>query len=431
MKKAVQFLGVGFLLVCAGLVGCTGYAERVQDARSALDQGAPREALRSVNKALDVKKAEEVPPLEDDAELLLLERSAILFQQGRYRLSSRDLRVADKAVEILDFSRKGIHEVGRYLFSDDSGPYKAPAYEKLLINSLNMANYLSLGDLSGARVEARRFAVMQRFVEEHEGHGKALSGFGSYLAGFVFEMSGNLSEARIFYKQSFETSMEVPGHPKSEEELASCQRTKEGAEPCGELLVVLAHGRVPGKIAKRIPVGLALTFASPFLSPGNVQLANRLAAQGLVTWVNYPTLERPRPPFGTPRILIDGKQQQSGEVLAVDRQAFATWQEAKGQVVAAALVRMLARAAVGAGAQTAVKGVGGILLSLGTQAALTARDTPDTRSWSMLPARLRLLRVRLPPGKHKVRIDFGGTVKESTVRISKGGFTVVSGADLR
>jgi len=38
-------------------------------------------------------------------------------------------------------------------------------------------------------------------------------------------------------------------------------------------------------LAKRIPIGLALTYASAFMSPANASQANHLAAQGLVTWV--------------------------------------------------------------------------------------------------------------------------------------------------
>src|SRR5690606_42032436 len=44
----------------------------------------------------------------------------------------------------------------------------------------------------------------------------------------------------------------------------------------------------------------------------------------------------------------------------------------------------------------------GVLLSLGTQAALTAADTPDTRSWATLPARIAIGRVTVPPGEHEV-----------------------------
>ena len=78
-----------------------------------------------------------------------------------------------------------LHDIGKYLFSDDVGPYKAPAYEKLMINTMNMVNYLARGDLQGARIEARRLAVMQKFLEQSENKGRSLIGLGSYLAGLL------------------------------------------------------------------------------------------------------------------------------------------------------------------------------------------------------------------------------------------------------
>jgi hypothetical protein len=39
-------------------------------------------------------------------------------------------------------------------FSGSSGKYQSPPYEKLMINTMNMVNYLVRGDLNGARIEA-------------------------------------------------------------------------------------------------------------------------------------------------------------------------------------------------------------------------------------------------------------------------------------
>lgn len=95
----------------------------------------------------------------------------VLQQLDQYKLSSRDLGIADKSIDVLDLSRNAANDVARYMFSDDSGPYKAPPYEKLMINTMNMVNYLVRRDLNGARVEARRLTVMQRFIREHEDAG--------------------------------------------------------------------------------------------------------------------------------------------------------------------------------------------------------------------------------------------------------------------
>jgi hypothetical protein len=68
----------------------------------------------------------------------------------------------------------------------------------------------------------------------------------------------------------------------------------------------------------------------------------------------------------------------------------------------------------------------GLLLNLGTQATLTATDTPDTRSWSTLPARITFSRVRVPPGKHKLVLSASGYEKTQTVDVKPGGWAVAN-----
>jgi hypothetical protein len=231
----------------------------------------------------------------------VLERSTILQQLEEYELSSRDFEAADKQVEMLDFEHGTADDIGRYLYSDDTGPYRAPAYEKVLINTLNMTNYLVRKDLSGARVEARRLAVMQKFLSEHEQTDHAWVGPGSYLAGFVFEQSGSFDEALTFYEEAAAHGLPRELAPqvirladrigkKSSviEELRKSVPAAPASEGSGELLVVVSYGRVPAKIARRIPIGLALTLVANDISPSNRARANELAAQGLVTWINYP-----------------------------------------------------------------------------------------------------------------------------------------------
>ena len=123
-----------------------------------------------------------------------------------------------------------------------------------------------------------------------------------------------------------------------------------------ELLVIIGYGRVPAKIAKRVPIGLALTYASFWMSPADVTQANRLAAQGLVTWVNYPELGEPRLGRVEPRLLVDQAPQQLDGVLAVDAEAKRAWDDVKGAVMASAISRMITRVVAGYAAGAAAKG---------------------------------------------------------------------------
>jgi hypothetical protein len=446
------------LFLALAMGGCAGHAARTEGARTALDEGIPNQALELLDEQLEVKGPSELPEkTSGDNALLLLDRAMVLQQLAStgkeasaktYALSSRDLEIADKQVEVLDLSRSAVDDIGKYLFSDATGPYKAPTYEKLMINTMNMVNYLARGDLNGAKVEARRLAVMQRFIDEHEGRGASLSGPGSYLAGFAFEKSGDASEALHYYDEALEygsfpslsepvarlsqkASYRSPRITQILRDAGESKRTGADEEPA-ELLVVMGLGRVPAKIAKRIPIGLALTFVSGALSPTDVDKANYLAAQGLVTWVNYPELGEPRGEYGTPGFALDGAWQELEGALAIDQEAKHAWDDAKGTVVASAITRLIARVATGEIVrQSTGGGVVGALLSLGTQATLTAVDTPDTRSWSTLPARIAIGRVRLTPGTHYIDLQERGVRRRRTVTLQPGGWAVLNMTVLR
>jgi len=448
-----------FVVATAALTaGCAGHAAETEEARPALDAGRPSEALRLLNERLAVKTAAETPPkVSGDSSLFLLDRAMVLQELGsrstsprprEYEWSSDDLETADKQIEILDLSRNAAADVGKYLFSDDTGPYKAPTYEKLLINTMNMVSYLVRGDLNGAKIEARRLAVMQKYISEHENQGANLTGPGSYLAGFSFEKSGDADEALRFYDEALQygsfSSLQDPlkrllatgSYTTPRLRAAAGEAAESTGAPApgpnpeddsGDILVVIGFGRVPPKIAKRIPIGLALTYVSGALSPTDAAKANYLAAQGLVTWINFPELGRAHGAYDTPGFALDGQWQRLEGALSVDEEARRAWDDAKGTVIASAITRMITRVVAGEALRRASGGgTFGALLSLGTQATLTAVDTPDTRSWATLPARIAIGRVRVKPGTHWVDLEARGVRKRQAITISPHGFAVVN-----
>ncbi len=463
----LSFLAAGLVLQ----VGCAGHAATTQDARNALDVGRPRQAVALFNEQLEVDSEKEaVGKVDGDKVLYLLDRASVLQQVEAYELSSRDLQIADKKIELLDFASNTAEDIGKYLFSDDVGGYRAPAYEKLMINTLNMVNYLARGNLNGARVEARRFTIMQKYVKEHEGQGWALSGPGSYLAGFVFEKSGKPSEALRYYDEALQcqryaslaepvrrlagrTGLRTPRIEQLLSEAGSEQAAPQTAEPGAveqqggdapaaggepetqepaELLVVVSYGRVPAKVAKRIPIGLALTMVAGHISPRDHQKAAYLAGQGLVTWVNYPELGKSVGEWGFPQASVDGEPVVFDEPFAVAEEARKAWDDGKTAIVVSAITRMVTRAAVGEGTRRAAGGgLLGALLSLGTQAVMTGLDTPDTRSWSTLPARIAVGRARIAPGKHEVHLIVRGEKKIQRIDVKPGDWAVVNLTVLR
>lgn len=461
MNTQQNRLGLGLTMVMAvvGTEGCAGHENRVQGALEALDHGAPARAVQGLNAELGVRRTEDLPALRKDNALLLLDRGTVLLSMGKYDRSARDMGLADKGLDVLDLSRTNKHELGRYLFTDDAGPYRSPGHEKLLLNTLNMVNYLALGDLSGARVEARRLAVMQSYLARQKATTK-LVGIGSYLAGFTFEQSGRRDEALLYYEEALEAnafaSLREPlqsltrGEPTSPKIDELLDESAEEAAPAeantGEIIVVVGYGRVAQKVPVRMPVGQALQLVGALMSPQDRAQAESLAARGLVTWVNYPALGPARRNYEKPAFVVDGQTQELEKPLNVDAEMRREWQEQQSTVVLAALTRLVSRTAAGYGVQegtAAAVASGsssqsnqdasnqnlanglGLLLGLATTATMSAVDTPDTRSWSTLPAKITIGRVRVPAGEHTVTLKARGTQRTHKVQVDAGGWAFV------
>jgi hypothetical protein len=123
---------------------------------------------------------------------------------------------------------------------------------------------------------------------------------------------------------------------------------------------------------------------------------------------------------------LDGNYQALEGALDVSQQARAQYDNDKGKIIASAVTRMVTRAAIGQGAKAAVNdNVLGMFISLGSQAALSAADTPDTRSWATLPARMAFLRIPVTPGKHQIEVQAQGVKKVINVNLQPGGWEAI------
>lgn len=452
-RAVAPFLVVAIL---PWLVGCGGHEARTLKMRTALDVGDAKGAIAAVDEELDVKSPADLPEdIKGDNAILVLDRASIQQGISEFKLSKRDFEAADKAVDMLDLARNAGDSIGEYVFSGSSGRYHAPPYEKLMINTLNMLNYLETKDLNGARIEARRLSVMQKYYRDNlERKDNPVLGLGSMLAGFTFEKSGEIDEALRYYDEAlgfsgFGTLGEAVRRiapqgqyrsPRIKTLLGEGEKDSRAApgatgadDQTGEVLFVVGYGRVAHKIANRIPIGLALTLFASSINPHDAAAANTLAAQGLVTWVNYPSLAPGRGKWEIPSVKLDSGYVQLEEAVDVDREVRTEWKKIEGKIVVSAITRLIARAALGQGIQTAAgrDNIVGILASLGAQATLTALDTPDTRSWETLPARIAVARVRLPVGRHRVVVDARGWQRSQEIAVEKNSWQVISLMALR
>ncbi len=451
----------------AALAGCAGYEGDVRAIREALLAGDRVRALAAANEALDVDESDELPrKVSGDKALLVLERGTVKQGLGLWKPAARDFLVADRHLEMLDLRGDAIGNIGRWLFSDDATVYKAPPHEKLLLSALGMLNYLAAGDLEGARVEARRLRIMRAYLEDAVSPEESRTDLGSYLSAFVWEMSGRHEDALRAYDELLAQGGDHPSVREPIRRLAACSDFRgeriaalleapapEAPAPVcaspvrdrGTVLVVVQLGLAPYKVATRIPIGAALVLAGyvmygPGLGASSDARARELAAKGLLKWVNFPRLERSPSRFKRVRVHVGDRPAGTELGENVGELVIRSWDRLKGTVMVAAITRLITRAVAGEATQQAAKGGGAagglaLLAGLAVEGALTAADTPDTRSWVTLPSHVVLSRSEVPPGRHRVVVDFEGNAgrerRELDVDVSAGGFAVVVAAAMR
>ncbi len=458
------------LLILVTLNGCATYSDNMREARLDLQAGAPDAAATSINKQLEVDQNTDLPgALDGDKGLLLLERGTLLQAAGDAKGSARDLMIADQRLDWLDMSSTAADTMATWLYSGSSANYRAPAYERLILNTLNMINFMLMRDFSGARVEARRFTIMESyFLDEDEA--LAMTGvlaLGNYLAGVAYEAGRDWNGAARYYARAWFFGMRDPAFRsqlidlmrttgyKPVEDDPDLQELHVQAQLMGSLrlaeyrtshvdgvvVAIVQNGMVPYKEAVRMPIGLALTYANNnrrYMSDEEYQQANEAAVSGALKWLNFPMLTwNGLPGLSEPELNFDGKQLSPIGSANIGREVEIGWARISGPLIVSALTRMVTRAIAGAASREVARsasnsqgsgaaGAIGILAQLAVEGTMTALDKPDTRSWTTLPAEIRIYRVKSEPGQSVLTAYVRGRPDQRTVKIGSQNLTIVN-----
>ncbi len=506
-KGAIAWIWLG--AAAAATAGCAApYSEQIDPARLHAMTGNYDASIAAMNVVIDVDTRHEMPDAwGSDVALAVLERGSLLQAEGEFEASARDLQAADIELELLDIGSDAGDTIGQYFYSDSAKAYKLMPVERLALNTVNMLNYLAMGDLDGARVEARRFTVNRNYLLSWNPE-NADAPLGSYLAGFIFEQLGEWDEALRYYDEALggrryeslrypvtelmerapyrgnhleaflarmaedapppdivqppeedspETEASVDAEESETAESADEADPEAVAEPAaaavpleiepalferlprdeegGTLLVVASLGRVPYKVVERVPIGAAIGIAGSLVT-GNLDILTYSAFKV----VAYPELV----PSGTPTrdiaVAVDDRPiyVELGEDLGSEVRA--QYEEVKPRIIAAALSRMLTRAVLAETARQAGMQAGGsgaligLLAALAVEGTLVGLDKPDTRSWTFLPDRMKLARVELPAGSHRVEVRISGPSsarRAFDVNVPAGGYRVLLVSELR
>lgn len=401
--RVLQPAQTGLLLLLVWLLqACSaGYSGRLDDVRRSIRSSDLPAAEAKLTTLLDGSGQVAAAPNED-MPLLLLERASVRQALGRHADAITDFTDADPMLELLDLTPDGAGSAAEYLFSDDAGIYKLPVYEKLMVNASAMLSFLSANDLPGALVEARRLTILIDYFNGTDLAGHPAIKAASLLAGLAFKAGGDATGDKLIAESGLMpdgASEDLPDDGK------------------GEVLAVVFSGLAPYRRAERYPIGVVVDALGRDdryrLTPEQQNRMAKASAENLLTWVNYPVLVRYPASKTRFEARAGGLRAEATEVADLADFAIAQWKSEESAIAWAALTRAITRIIARETVQAVGEAAGGknsstatafFLLSLVTQGVMQAADTPDTRTWNMMPDRISVARLRLPVGAQELSL---------------------------
>lgn len=375
-KRLTLVVGLFFTI---SLASCATYQNKVQQARQDL-----------VNRDYD-KALQNLQPLaakEDGDQLVyLLDYATALQISGNYKDSNNTFLKADRLSDLVDY-HSVTRQTGSLLLNQEMIQYKGDTFEKIFINAYLAMNYLDLGNLDDALVEARR--INEKYIKNRQDEKKTfeMNSFSKYLSAIIWEANKNYDDAYIAYNEAYKIDPTIALIDEDLIRSAKLARrndayadwknkfpnTKENKswydKNLGELIIVYQQGWGPRKAPAYHDRRL------PMLTPVRSETVRaKLSIEG-------------------------GGSYESRSIYDVQAAAIQTLKDDYA-ILAAKRVAGIAAKAVAA---DQVRQKNPLLGDL-TYIALNLADRADLRQWSLLPQSIQMIRVPLSPGKYKFNLE--------------------------
>lgn len=393
--------------------------------------------------------------VEDAAEDVYGKGNALLYHfdmimsnhlAGSYEASNRHCEAADRLGEDL-FTRSMAAEFGSLFTSDLDIPYRGEDSERVMVHLVSAVNYAILGKAEDALVEARKMDARIKELRSGFGAGRYEEDpFGRYLSALLFQEQGELDDAFISVRQAlaaYAGNKHVwKGNPPGGLlQLASDLAARTGqqelldgkvlpppsapfAQEEGEILLLHLVGPGPRKYEKvfQISLGEGMVFVNSMDIKDSDQKKSQTAlstATGLASStqvvVAYPAFDQPKEAAFGALVSVDGcggdvETELVEDVSLIEKTNLEDRMDRdRARMIARAVLKfLLAQTAGAVGEKASGEQWVGVLARLLTQAAMSATEAADIRSWRTLPSKIYLTRIRCPAGIHSMRLRLLG-----------------------
>lgn len=421
-----------------------------------------------------------------DALLRHLQLGVVLHHAGKWEESNAAFQWAEEEAEHR-FTRSLTRQAGMVLVNDAIAAYTPPPAEMAMIPYYRMLNYLALGGGEGTLVEARKANAYLERIRQGSKEPCVGEGFVQYLTGLVYDGAGERRDALVSYRQAergydacardaaappatlgieLYRAARAAGVREVAESAAARYKVAgpalNGGTDDAELVVLVEEGWVAHRGAADIHVPIPPDEVEALQSGDAARITQstaRVAAHLLSnlaeksrwgsTWDErflladaldgahilkmawaVPRLEACAP--SALRLVLDGDT-AGVPVAASDLSSAVTrrWDAQRPAMVARMVTRGVAKYLAAREAEK--KGnkeseALGWLAARAVNLAGNVIERADTRSWSLLPDRISVARLTLPPGEHDVKIQVLAADGSVAQTLDLGRVTLAAGA---
>jgi uncharacterized protein len=355
--------------------------------------------------------------------LYQMDLGTMLHYAGKYEESNKAFAAAEQKIDEL-YTESITGNVAAFAVNDNLLPYKGEDFESVIVDIYQALNYVELGNIDNALVFARKvdqkLDVINRQYDPDKKNVYKEDAFARMLMGALYEISGSrddLNDSYIssrlatgIYDKDFSVNYGVPAPSvlganlltaaafMGSEELDQAKQRYPNAplmtaqdirEKYGQLYFVHFAGRSPVKVEGGF-AGVYGTVVVKVVFP-EYRRVNYLVSGSQVSLDGQPaTRLDPAEPIGA--IAIKNLENRKTRIYA--------------KAIARAGAKAVANLVLQRQAQKQGGDVAGLLAAIAGGVATAATEQADLRCWQTLPDKILFGRVLLPPGKHRLTVQF-------------------------
>jgi hypothetical protein len=375
-----------------------------------------------------------------NAVLYYLDEGIITHYGKHYNESNQSLSECEIMMEDL-YTKSLSKQVASFLINDNTVPYRGEDFERAMVNLFMALNYVGLGSLEDALVEARRVDNVLNIINSHyEENAKNVykeDAFIRFFMGVLYEAEAEWNDAYISYKKAEEIYQNdyLPNYGVSAptfliEKLMTITQAMGYHSELSELKAKYPHCRMTDPAEKRNNAEIYLIHYNG-LGPEKVEQYFLIPMpDGYIMKIAYPAFQKRGYQITQGDVIL--RNDESNEVYTsstvmmedITSLAITNLDNRIGRVKAKAIARATSKYLATKAAENQAEKRGGFLAGLVTKTvanvASVATEQADLRHWRLLPAEIRVARIIVPPGTYKGRIQFvnarGSTIRFNEIR---------------